>query len=260
MQILVLLGMYFDAVVVFVTSQTLLFRLALAILWSRYGLFEVIGNDLIKNNLSCLYRHVVTPMDLSTVQTSLENGNYDSLNDFVIDIRLIFKNSKGFNTNPMSRILSMTQKLEDFFEKRIDSLIHNDNLQNKAKKETKLLSNSKLKLAQKVENQEKIGRKRKCQLVKKTEKEDYKEFKLPYGWKKVGKCRKQKDPSLNCNWDFYVYSPDRQKFRSNVEIKNYLEKNPRVKCDLQVTSCSKTMLKSLTKLCETTLGDFELYL
>ena len=33
MQILVLLGMYFDAVVVFVTSQTLLFRLALAILW-----------------------------------------------------------------------------------------------------------------------------------------------------------------------------------------------------------------------------------
>jgi hypothetical protein len=32
MQILVLLVMYFDAVVVFVTSQTLLFRLALAIL------------------------------------------------------------------------------------------------------------------------------------------------------------------------------------------------------------------------------------
>ena len=31
MQIMVLLGMYFDAVVVFVTSQTLLFRLALAI-------------------------------------------------------------------------------------------------------------------------------------------------------------------------------------------------------------------------------------
>ena len=35
MQILVLLGMYFDAVVVFVTSQTLLFRLALAILCNR---------------------------------------------------------------------------------------------------------------------------------------------------------------------------------------------------------------------------------
>ena len=32
MLILVLLGMYFDAVMVFVTSQSLLFRLALAIL------------------------------------------------------------------------------------------------------------------------------------------------------------------------------------------------------------------------------------
>jgi hypothetical protein len=199
-------------------------------------------------------------MDLSTVGKSLENGDYNSLNGFIKDIRLIFKNSKDFNTNPMSRVLGMTHKLEGFFEKRIDSLIHNDNWQNKAKKETKLLSNGNLKLAQKVENPEKISRKRKCQLVKKTEKEDYKEFKLPYGWKKVGKCRREKDPSLNCNWDFYVFSPDGQKFRSNVEIKNYLEKNPRVKCDLQVTSCSKTTVKSLTKLCETTLGNFELYL
>ena len=33
MLILGLLGMYFDAAVVFVTSQTFLFRLALAILW-----------------------------------------------------------------------------------------------------------------------------------------------------------------------------------------------------------------------------------
>ena len=40
MQILVLLGMYFAAVVVFVTSQTLLFRLALAILClMRYHIF-----------------------------------------------------------------------------------------------------------------------------------------------------------------------------------------------------------------------------
>ena len=39
MLILGLLGMYFDAVVVFVTSQTLLFRLALAILWFQYRIF-----------------------------------------------------------------------------------------------------------------------------------------------------------------------------------------------------------------------------
>ena len=41
MQILGLLGMYFDAVVVFVTSQTLLFRLALAILWQ--GTFQFLS-------------------------------------------------------------------------------------------------------------------------------------------------------------------------------------------------------------------------
>jgi hypothetical protein len=39
MLILGLLGKYFDAVVVFVTSQTLLLRLALAILWS-FGFFS----------------------------------------------------------------------------------------------------------------------------------------------------------------------------------------------------------------------------
>ena len=41
MLILVLLGMYFDAVVVFVTSQTLLFRLDLAILWYRNKLEKI---------------------------------------------------------------------------------------------------------------------------------------------------------------------------------------------------------------------------
>ena len=37
MLILGLLGMYFDAALVFVTSQTILFRLALAILWVCSG-------------------------------------------------------------------------------------------------------------------------------------------------------------------------------------------------------------------------------
>ena len=41
MQILVLLDMYFDAAVVFVTSQTLSFRLALAILCLMHHSIEV---------------------------------------------------------------------------------------------------------------------------------------------------------------------------------------------------------------------------
>ena len=50
MLILGLLGMYFDAVVVFVTSQTLLFRLALTILC-----YVSISNDQIINLNSCKF-------------------------------------------------------------------------------------------------------------------------------------------------------------------------------------------------------------
>ena len=41
MKILGLLGMYFDAGVVFVTSHSLLFRFPLAILWVGIGLTDV---------------------------------------------------------------------------------------------------------------------------------------------------------------------------------------------------------------------------
>jgi hypothetical protein len=41
MLILGLFGMYFDAAVVFVTSQTLLLRLALAILWLQLLCFKL---------------------------------------------------------------------------------------------------------------------------------------------------------------------------------------------------------------------------
>ena len=37
-------------------------------------------------------------------------------------------------------------------------------------------------------------------------------------------------------WDFYVYAPDGTKLRSNVEVKRYLEKNPDIPCDLELTN------------------------
>ena len=54
MQILVPLGMNFDAVVVFVTSQTLLFRLALAILWGDRPFPTDFGRN--RSRTHCLYR------------------------------------------------------------------------------------------------------------------------------------------------------------------------------------------------------------
>jgi hypothetical protein len=144
-------------------------------------------------------------------------------------------------------------------------------------KRTQVLNAKKSKLAQeKIGNQEKTGRKRKCQIKKKTEnlsntetdlkrsmtpligkrkeksfplrkrllgprdrpcgQNDYKEFQLPYGWKKIGQRR------LTGNrWDFYVFAPNGQKFRSNVEIKKYLVNHPDVKCNLEVTKISKKL-------------------
>ena len=40
-------------------------------------------------------------------------------------------------------------------------------------------------------------------------------------------------------WDFYVFNPEGRKFRSNIQIKKYLEKNPDVPCDLEVTNTCK---------------------
>ena len=40
-------------------------------------------------------------------------------------------------------------------------------------------------------------------------------------------------------WDYYVFAPNGQKFRSNVEIKKFLQTNPSVKCDLDVTNTSR---------------------
>ena len=57
------------------------------------------------------------------------------------------------------------------------------------------------------------------------------EFSLPYGWRKIGRKRKNKD-----HWDFYLISSDNKKFRSNAEVKRYTENNPNVKCDLSVTN------------------------
>ena len=66
------------------------------------------------------------------------------------------------------------------------------------------------------------------------ENENFAEHQLPHGWKKVGYRR-----SDNYTWDFYVYGPNGKKFRSNVEIRKYLERNPGVECDLDVTNISR---------------------
>ena len=77
-----------------------------------------------------------------------------------------------------------------------------------------------------------ISEKSKIGPVKETE--NYREILLPYSWKKV--CRKRKNGD---RWDCHVLSPQGKTLRSNIEIKKYLEVNPDVKCDRNVTNTSK---------------------
>lgn len=47
---------------------------------------------------------VDTPMDLMTIKEDLHGGNYESPTQFLKDMRLIFTNSRLFNTNQRSRV------------------------------------------------------------------------------------------------------------------------------------------------------------
>ena len=61
--------------------------------------------------------------------------------------------------------------------------------------------------------------------------EDYQEFALPFGWRKVGQKRAKSN-----KWDFLVFNPEGKKFRSNVKVNKYLENNSEITCDQKVRS------------------------
>lgn len=52
---------------------------------------------------------VQNPMDLQTVKEELLGGNYESPNEFAKDVRLIFTNSRNYNTNKRSRVSSFAK-------------------------------------------------------------------------------------------------------------------------------------------------------
>lgn len=66
---------------------------------------------------------VAEPMDFSTVYRRLEDNLYSDPETFVRDVRLIFSNSRAYNTMPRSRIYGMTIRLAAMFEDRVDSVL-----------------------------------------------------------------------------------------------------------------------------------------
>ena len=58
-------------------------------------------------------------------------------------------------------------------------------------------------------------------------------YPLTYGWKKV--CHKRRN-NFSKDWNVYVASPDGKMLQSCDEINKYLDENPEVKCDKNVTN------------------------
>ncbi|CAI9738520.1 PH-interacting protein-like isoform X2 [Octopus vulgaris] len=68
---------------------------------------------------------VETPLDFATVQMRLHKGEYENPLDLSKDVRLIFQNSKAYNTNKRSRIYAMTLRLSAMFDEQIREIISN---------------------------------------------------------------------------------------------------------------------------------------
>ena len=72
-------------------------------------------------------------------------------------------------------------------------------------------------------------------VIQVTNKPDLKEYKLPFNWKK--QCKRRKSGK----WDVYItHDSIGERFRSNVEINDFLSNHPEIKCDRELTNCKYT--------------------
>ncbi|EGW34119.1 uncharacterized protein SPAPADRAFT_133455 [Spathaspora passalidarum NRRL Y-27907] len=64
------------------------------------------------------YEVIKEPMDLSTMESKLENDKYESFDQFLYDARLIFNNCRAYNSDTTTYYKNAT-KLEKFFNNKI---------------------------------------------------------------------------------------------------------------------------------------------
>lgn len=74
--------------------------------------------DYVKLNIPDYPQVVKYPMDLSTVDRKLHVGDYDAVEEFINDIRLVFNNCYKFN-GPEAMISMLCQNVESAFEKSL---------------------------------------------------------------------------------------------------------------------------------------------
>ncbi|CAH0552741.1 unnamed protein product [Brassicogethes aeneus] len=81
------------------------------------------------------YKQVIkNPMDLGTVKDNFLNDRYNIPQEFSKDMKLIFQNSRTYNTNKRSRIYVMTVRLAAIFEEHMSKIIENWKIAKKREK------------------------------------------------------------------------------------------------------------------------------
>ncbi|EDQ92572.1 uncharacterized protein MONBRDRAFT_13985 [Monosiga brevicollis MX1] len=71
--------------------------------------------DIVKLNIPDYYDVIKQPMDLGTVRTKLEEGEYETRDDFAHDVRLVFANCYTYNP-PGSDVVKMAKSTSEVFE------------------------------------------------------------------------------------------------------------------------------------------------
>ncbi|ORZ02699.1 Bromodomain-containing protein [Syncephalastrum racemosum] len=74
--------------------------------------------DYVKMNLPDYPKIIQHPMDLGTVEAKLNNLEYENIEDFIADVRLVFSNCFKFN-GPEAMISMLCQNVETAFEKSL---------------------------------------------------------------------------------------------------------------------------------------------
>lgn len=74
--------------------------------------------DYLKLNVPDYPKVIRHPMDLTTVDHKLNNGDYENVEEFITDIRLVFNNCFKFN-GPEAMISMLCQNVESAFEKSL---------------------------------------------------------------------------------------------------------------------------------------------
>ncbi|XP_050296565.1 bromodomain and WD repeat-containing protein 3 [Anthonomus grandis grandis] len=80
------------------------------------------------------YQVIKHPMDLSVVKDKLQKSMYTEPKEFCSDMRLMFQNSRTFNTNKRSRIYVMTVRLSAMFEEHMKKITTNWRIAKKRKR------------------------------------------------------------------------------------------------------------------------------